>query len=126
MTIGALWRPHDSHNHEIHSIVHMADVASSASVDASEGSDDPCDDSSDDTFAKRVAGQRDNHSQSSDRDEAGVSYEDPTLIHRFYHDQSILCLAVTKSCIFAGSQSGQILVRLLLEKKAPSLRDVVA
>ena len=34
----------------------------------------------------------------------------PTLFHRFRHDKSILALAVTSAVIYAGTQSGEILV----------------
>lgn len=41
----------------------------------------------------------------------GQHHRVPELMHRFRHDQSILCIAVTSSYIFAGTQSGDILVR---------------
>lgn len=41
-----------------------------------------------------------------------VTYEgSPDSIHRFRHDRSILALAVTSTCIYAGTQAGEILVR---------------
>jgi hypothetical protein len=38
--------------------------------------------------------------------------ESPVNVHRFQHDQSILSLALTTSHIFAGTQAGEIIVRL--------------
>lgn len=35
----------------------------------------------------------------------------PKLLHRFNHNKSILVLAVSDSCVFAGTQGGEILVR---------------
>jgi len=34
----------------------------------------------------------------------------PVLSHRLKHDKSILALAVSASCIFAGTEGGEILV----------------
>lgn len=40
--------------------------------------------------------------------------EAPSLLHRVHHNRSILSLAVSDEFIFAGSQSGEILVCLIL------------
>ncbi|KAF1953052.1 glutathione degradosome [Byssothecium circinans] len=40
----------------------------------------------------------------------GTAASAPILSHRMKHDKSILALAVSESCIFAGTQGGEILV----------------
>lgn len=42
----------------------------------------------------------------------GVIHHDekPTLVHRFHHNRSILCLVVTEEYVYAGSQGGDLLV----------------
>ena len=37
----------------------------------------------------------------------------PSLVHRFRHDKSILCLTTGEQCIYAGTQGGDILVSML-------------
>lgn len=42
----------------------------------------------------------------------------PALSHRMKHDKSILALAVSSQCIFAGTQGGEILVGGTKEHKS--------
>ena len=43
-------------------------------------------------------------------DDSGADASAPDLIHRFRHDRSILALAATEECLYAGTQGGDILV----------------
>lgn len=59
-------------------------------------------------------GARLQHSESRDSNET----ESPVNVHRFQHDQSILSLALTTSHIFAGTQAGEIIVRVLVRRRS--------
>ena len=49
----------------------------------------------------------------------------PPEYHRFQHDSSILALAVTGKYIYAGTQGGEILVRISTSCFMPCIRDTV-
>ena len=50
----------------------------------------------------------------------------PELVHRFQHDASILCLTTNEERIFAGTQSGEILVRLHMLDQACACRGALS
>ena len=79
---------------------------------AADDDEDEDDDNNDDGESENEAEE---HLQRSTNVETNEE-EKPVISHRFQHSRSILCLAATDEFVYAGTQSGHILVR---ENKSP-------
>jgi di- and tripeptidase len=63
------------------------------------------------TSSSAVGGNGNHLENEDDVDAVAERPLTPSLSHRLKHDKSILALAVSSKCIFAGTEGGEILVR---------------